>query len=101
MAFKIIDMDDKNCYIEGYSSCIESDTLRIKCVTEIDEKKIRWYKANYGEIPTISNEPSGYLNPQGCKPLEAGDTLIESVRLDRKQVKLLIKELKRWLRKGE
>lgn len=98
MAFKIHDMDDENCYIEGYSSCIESDTLRLKCVLLIDEDRINRYKAYYGDLPTIPNDPSGLSNPKGCRPIKVGDTIIESVRLSRKQVKQLIQELKNWLK---
>lgn len=101
MAFKINDMDIDNCYIEGYTSCIAGETtLRLNCKRTVSESQLQSIIACHTELPTIAIEPASCFDKKGCKPIEVGDTLIESVRLDRKHVKQLIKELKRWLRRG-
>ena len=105
MAFKIVNETYKGNegqnpeafgYIEGYTSNTVGETyLRINCKSRIDESKLEWYRRCYGEIPTIINGVK-----RGCRPLQDGDIIGEGVRLNKKQVKQLIKELKKWLRRG-
>ena len=88
-------------YIEGYTSNTVGETyLRINCKCLIDEEKIDWYKRCWTELPTIPIHPSCYLDKKGCRPIQDGDIIGEGVRLNKKQVKQLIKELEKWLRKG-
>ena len=84
-------------YIEGYTSNTVGKTyLRLNCKSLVDNEILEWYKRVYGEIPTT---PCG-LGEKGCRPLQNGDIIGEGVRLNKKQVKKLIKELKKWLRRG-
>lgn len=70
-------------YIEGYTSNTAGATfLRINCKVTLDEDLIRFRKNN------------------NRYELEVGKQVGEGVRLNKKQVKQLIKELKKWLRKG-
>lgn len=111
MAFKIVNetyecLDGENPerygYIEGYTSNTVGETyLRINCKALIDEHKLDWYKRVYGEIPTTPSCDNFPPYKKGLRPLQDGDIIGEGVRLDKRQVKLLIKELKKWLRKGE
>ena len=72
-------------YIEGYTSnTVGATFLRINCKVTLDEDLINFRKKFCPH----------YYNPK------AGDISGEGVRLNKKQVKQLIKELKKWLRKG-
>lgn len=70
-------------YIEGYTSnTVGATFLRINCKVTLDEDLIRF------------RNKTNHFN------LEVGRHIGEGVRLNKKQVKQLIKELKKWLRKG-
>ena len=70
-------------YIEGYTSNTVGETfLRINCKATLDEDLVRFYQT------------TGHFN------LEVGRHIGEGVRLNKKQVKQLIKELQKWLKKG-
>lgn len=109
MAFKIVnetyeclegENPERYGYIEGYTSNTVGETyLRINCKTLIDENMLAWYKRCWGEIPTIPNG-LGTCENEGCRKLQNGDIVGEGVRLNKKQVKQLIRELKKWLRRG-
>ncbi len=87
-------------YIEGYTSNTVGETyLRINCKVLIDEEKLNWFKQCYGEIPTIPNGLGNCRN-EGCRPMQNGDIVGEGIRLNKKQVKKLIRELKKWVRRG-
>lgn len=89
-------------YIKGYTSNTVGETyLRLNCKSVLDDEQIDWYKRVFGEVPTTPNTPSSALRKKGCRPLQAGDIIGEGIRLNKKQVRQLIKELKRWLRRGE
>ena len=107
MAFKIVnetyyaENPESMGWIEGYTSNTVGHTyLRINCKCLIDEERIDWYKRLWTELPTIPIKPSVHFDKQGCRPIQVGDIIGEGVRLNKKQVKQLIKELKKWLRKG-
>lgn len=88
-------------YIEGYTSNTVGETyLRINCKSVVDEEKLDWYKRCYGQIPTTPIREATLGLRSGCRPLQDGDIIGEGVRLSRRQVKQLIKELKLWLKKG-
>ena len=107
MAFQIVDesyhaeaegRDPKTYgYVEGYTSNTVDDQiyLRLNCKELVDGEKIDWYKrVCKGQIPTR------YEFGKGAVPLKPGDVEGQGVRLTRKQVKQLIKELKKWLKRG-
>ena len=104
MAFKIVNEtyvdDNRNPevfgYIEGYTSNTVGETyLRLNVKVLIDEKKISWHKRLHGDIPKIA-----FGFEKGIRPIQDGDIVGEGIRLNKKQVKQLIKELRKWLRKG-
>lgn len=109
MAFKIInetypclsgESPERYGFIEGYTSNTVGEMyLRVNCKVLVDANKLDWYKQCYGDIPTIPNG-FGICKNEGCRPLQDGDVIGEGVRLNRKQVKKLIRELKKWLRRG-
>ena len=109
MAFKIVNetyecLEDENPerygYIEGYTSNTVGETyLRINCKELIDNRMLDWYKRCYGEIPTKPNG-FGICQNECCRPLQNGDVVGAGVRLNKKQVKQLINELKKWLKNG-
>lgn len=87
-------------YIEGYTSNTVGETyLRVNCKVLIDDEKLDWYKRCYGDITTIPNGLPTARN-EGCRKMQSGDEVGEGVRLNRKQVKKLIRELKKWIRRG-
>lgn len=70
-------------YIEGYTSnTVGATFLRINCKVALDEDLVRFH------------QKTDHFK------LEVGRHIGEGVRLNKKQVKQLIKELKKWLRKG-
>lgn len=107
MAFQIVDesynakAEDRDPkvygYIEGYTSnTVDTQIyLRLNCKELVDEEKIDWYKRICkGSVPTTCEFGVG------VRPLRPGDVEGAGIRLTRKQVKQLIRELKKWLRRG-
>ena len=109
MGFKISDIEytrgtDRNQdamgYIEGYTSNTAGATfLRINTKSLIDEEKIDWYKRLYRELPVTSDIDKDTLRSY-FREVRVGDTIGEGVRLNKKQVKELISELRKWLKNG-
>lgn len=110
MAFKIVnetyeclpgENPERYGYIEGYTSGTAGETcLRINCKSLVDDGMLNWYMRCYGAIPTIPDQSGDCINKKGCRTLQSGDVIGDGVRLSKKQVKQLIKELKLWLRRG-
>lgn len=110
MAFRIVDRTytagtdrkpESMGIIEGYTSNTVGHTyLRINCKEETDQEKYDWYIRLYGEVPHDVPDYCDEKHRSFLRDRHVGDTTGEGIRLDRKQVVLLIWELMKWLVKG-
>lgn len=109
MSFKIADIEytkgtsrkpEAMGYIEGYTSNTVGKTfLRINCKSEVDQEKIDWYKRIYHALPLTPDIDKDTYQSY-FREVKAGDCTGDGVRLNKRQVWTLIKELLKWLIRG-